>query len=55
MKHPRPDVCISDACKNHLKISGTIYLSVEVGREVTIAKFYVVDKLGADVILLCDF
>lgn len=55
MKHPRSDAHIRDAVNNCVNIFVTIELSIDDGEKLVIVKFYVVDKLGADVIFGGDF
>lgn len=57
MKHTISDVLITDAGNHRVEISRTNDVSVKVGSQLADVIFYVVDKLGADVVLgskFCD-
>ena len=46
---------VKDANNRRVAIDGTISLAVQVGSRFEIVKFKVVERLGTDVILGCDF
>lgn len=44
-----------DASNRLVSIAGTLKLSVNVGSQSTNVKFYVVERVGTDLVLSCDF
>ena len=46
---------VKDANNRRVAIDGTINLAVQVGSRFEVIKFNVVERLGTDVILGCDF
>lgn len=55
IKPARSDNRIQDLGNHQVNIAGTVDLYVEVGTQVATIEVYVVDKLGTNVILGCDF
>ena len=46
---------VRDANNKRVNIEGTIHLYVKVGHSTELVPFYVVDKLGTDIILGCEY
>ena len=49
------DINVRDANNRRVLIVGTMNLTVQAGSRIEIVKFNVVERLGTDVILGCDF
>ena len=49
------DTNVKDANNRRVSIAGTVNLTVQVGTRSEIVKFNVVERLGTDVILGCDY
>ena len=49
------ELSVRDANNRRVAISGTLNLAVQVGTRTEVVKFNVVERLGTEVILGCDF